>query len=157
MPLWTTTAKSELSRQDQCMPLPPSPPSPPSTTPLIGDAAIAVRITEILGDDESAGRTLWTFFLDARQVQSPVLLPVDDLPLDPSPKLAASLLNVLAQTLATDGDGGSVLFTVQRPGPMAANAGDRAWAQLLRDEAGRLNVPVSGIFLAVCGDVMRMS
>ncbi|MBO0883843.1 MAG: hypothetical protein J2P17_26610 [Mycobacterium sp.] len=121
------------------------------------DAATANRIIEILGDRESNGRTLWTFFLDAQQVQSPVLLPVDDLSLDPSPKLAASLLNVLAQTLATDGDGGSVLFTVQRPGPPEPNAGDLAWAQLLRDEAAGLNVPVSGIFLAVSGRVTRMT
>jgi hypothetical protein len=139
------------------MPLTPTPSSPPSTAPLIDDAAIVHRVVEILGDAESAGRTLWTFFLDSRRVQSPVLLPTDDLPIEPSPKLTAALLNVLAQTLAIDGEGGSVLFTLERPGPGDPTGSDRAWARLLQDEAARMNVPVPGVFLAVGGRVTRMT
>jgi hypothetical protein len=138
------------------MTLIPNLPGPPSTTPLLDDAAIVDRICDILGDGASAGRTLWTFFLDARRVQSPVLLPMDDLPTDPSPKLVAALLNVLAQTLAKDGEGGSVLFTLERPGSADPTSGDRAWARLLHDEAARFDVSVPGIYLAASGQVTRM-
>lgn len=89
--------------------------------------------TALLGDEGFGRRTLWLALLDATGKPAPVVVPIDDIPLSPSPADVESFGNLLAHL---DGFGTPVLL-LSRPGPSAVQEHDRRWAWALTPLAPR--------------------
>jgi hypothetical protein len=92
-------------------------------------------------------RQLWVMLLDADGWQLPALIPVEGLPLLPEPKSMPNLASVMHAVLSAEAPGGSVILTLERPGPASLTAPDQAWAEQLRVAFETL-VPITGMFLA---------
>jgi hypothetical protein len=115
------------------------------------------RVRDLIGS-AIVDRRLWLMFVDGDGRQSPVLMPIDDLPCAPEPSLMSGLEHVLGgirDDLATDRPG-SVLCTLERRGPDEVLAGDVAWAVALRSTCLEAGVEVRGMFLSTPGSVRRL-
>jgi hypothetical protein len=115
--------------------------SPPIIT--VDDARERVR--DLIG--HAIRRQLWVMLLDADGWQLPTLIPVDGLPLLPENETITRLVAAINGALSTEAPGGSVILTLERPGPAALTAPDQSWGTCLRSSFGTV-VPVTGIFLA---------
>ncbi|MGI5129724.1 hypothetical protein ACQEVB_23150 [Pseudonocardia sp. CA-107938] len=112
------------------------------------------RVRELVGN-AAAQRRLWLMFVDGDGLQSPVVMPVDDLPPAPTPALIGGLQHVLTG-LRDHLAGGSVLLTLERHGPDEVLAADLAWAAALRTACGGAGVAVRGTFLSTPEGVRRL-
>lgn len=127
------------------------PPSPDITRePLPDDAAIEQRLRELLlTSGPPRARTLWVVFIGPDDRQLPVIVPVDDVPSHPDPGLLNGLARACGTLVSADGAdaGGSVVFTLERPGSARIRAGDEAWFTGLRHSAAAASLAVRGIYL----------
>jgi hypothetical protein len=115
------------------------------------------RVRDLVGN-AIVDRRLWLMFVDGDGWQSPVVMPIDDLPLAPEPALMQGLEHVLGglrDQLATD-RAGSVMLTLERRGPDDVLAADVAWAVALRSACRGAGVDVRGMFLSTPDGVRRM-
>jgi len=115
------------------------------------------RVRDLVGN-AIVDRRLWIMFVDGDGRQSPVIMPIDDLPFAPEPSLMGGLEHVLGglrDELATD-RAGSVMFTLERRGPDDVLAGDLAWAEALRSACLDAGVEVRGMFLSTPRGVRRL-
>lgn len=115
------------------------------------------RVRDLVGR-AIVDRRLWLMFVDGDGRQSPVLIPIDDLPFAPEPPLMNGLEHVLGglrDQLATERDG-SVMLTLERRGPDEVLAADVVWAVALRSACRGAGVDVRGMFLSTPGGVRRM-
>jgi hypothetical protein len=90
---------------------------------------------------------LWFMLLDPFGRQLPVLIPVDGIPLCPEPGSTAVLAARLTALLGELAPGGSVILTLERPGPAALTAPDQAWALELAASFGKV-LTIIGMFVA---------
>lgn len=126
--------------------------------PLRTDDDVFDRVSALVGR-ATADRQLWMMFVDGDDRQSPVVMPVSDMPSEPEPGTAAKLAQVLGgvrEELTTDRGPGSVILTWERLGPDRPVPADQAWADVL-DEACRLgDVVLRGMFLSTPGGTQRL-
>lgn len=80
-------------------------------------------------------RSLWLVFLDLRGRTLPVIVPIDDIPAEPDPRMIRNLASVVDGVVA-DGEAASVVLLLSRPGGTSMTAQDRRWAQSLRSAIG---------------------
>ncbi len=76
-------------------------------------------------------RSIWLVFFDDRSRMQPVVVPIDDLPLEPDPQLIENLVGVV-RGLADNDAAATVALLISRDGPAAMTASDRRWARALR-------------------------
>jgi hypothetical protein len=126
-------------------------------TPLLTDADVLERVERIVDPDYRDMPTLWVFFLDQDQMQSPVLVPIDDIPDRPDAEFLGSLGEVLAKTLQGAMPAGSVVLTVTRDGTTAAREADLTWRDQLHDTAAAHDVTVRMICLATPDGVRNLA
>jgi hypothetical protein len=126
------------------------------------------RYDETVGDPLRAGddivarvRTLvcparraqtWFLFLDADDVQLPVLIPVDDVPADDAVGAARELL----RALRTATDAAALVAVLERPaGPVIGDL-DQRWARALRRAAAAEHIDLRALLLCHGDDVRAL-
>lgn len=98
-----------------------------ASEPLLTDEHIRARVADLLGT--AYRRQVWLLFLDDRDVQLPMLLPIADYP--PAPGDAAHRLADAASAIAREiGAAAIVVVWERRLGEQATRA-DTAWASRL--------------------------
>ncbi len=110
------------------------------TTPLLADVpvrsslALTRRWIGILTPLSFDARSLWLTWLGPDGRQSPVLLPVDDVPLRPDRRLVTGLLDVHTQVATHLGaDDVHLALALCRPGEPTGTADDAGWEAALHE------------------------
>lgn len=99
-----------------------------ATQRLTTDALIQERATELVG--RAVTRQLWLLFLDANDVQLPLIVPLDDLP-----SMPLGDTEVYREIIDACG-AASVVAAIERYGEETLTESDRAWARHLRANIG---------------------
>ncbi len=108
------------------------------TTPQLSDVpvrsplALTRRWISLLQPPIFGARSLWLAWFDADGRQSPVLVPVDDLPVTPDPALFDGL-RLLNETVVSAqlGEGSHVAMALCRPGETVVSDSDDEWVDAL--------------------------
>jgi hypothetical protein len=108
------------------------------TTPALAEVPVrsALALTRRWGDllqpPTFGARSLWLAWFDADGRQSPVLVPVDDLPVTPDASMFDSL-RVLNETVvqAQLGNDGHLAMALCRPGEAVVSDSDDEWVDAL--------------------------
>ena len=112
-----------------------------ATQPLSTDALVQQRATELVG--RAIRRQLWLFFLDDDDVQLPLVVPIDDLPIAPPDGVMVAIADLADAVAAT-----SVVAVLERYGSEELTPGDREWARHLRDSCAATSVRLRAILLS---------
>ena len=100
------------------------------THPLTTDALLEDRVSALIG--RACRRQLWFLFLDADEVQRPLLLPFCDPPIHPDNSLPI-LARVVAEAIESE-NAHSVIVVIERYADAAFTESDREWARAISDE-----------------------
>ncbi|WP_166791807.1 hypothetical protein [Cryobacterium frigoriphilum] len=103
------------------------------------------RVADLVGP--AIVRKLWFMLLDRHGRQVPVLIPLEDIPLRPEPGDLTLFAGTLAALLEDHAPGGSVILTLERPGPAALTPPDRDWGTELRASFAPV-ARIMGVFMA---------
>jgi hypothetical protein len=112
--------------------------------PLTTDALLESRVADLIG--RAIARKLWFLFLDDEQVQLPLLIPVEGLPLLPD-----SGLEIIAQRIEETMEevgAHSVAAVIERYADAALTESDRGWANALHDAFAANGIRLRGILLS---------
>ena len=102
--------------------------------PVTTIAEARERVADLLGPAHS--RALWFMMLDRYGSQLPVVVPIDGIPLYPEPEQLGSMASKFCSFVHEHGPDGSVILTLERPGPAALTAPDQAWGAALQTAFG---------------------
>lgn len=128
------------------------------TTPQLADVRSALALTRrwvsLLQPPIFAARSLWLAWFDADGKQSPVLIPVDDLPVSPDPGMVESL-RLLNDSLVSAGlgDGCHLAMALCRPGEAVVSDSDDEWVDALAERFDGLVGQTWSLHLAAGGRV----
>jgi hypothetical protein len=123
--------------------------SPVDLPPLTTDEEVLARVRLLVGT--ACAHQLWIMFVDGDGRQSPVIVPIADLPRRPDHRGLAGLARVLRglrDELATERGPGAVIVTRERTGDDAVLAADREWAAALADVCRTAGVALRATFLS---------
>lgn len=125
--------------------------------PLHTDADVLCRVRDLVGT-ASTDHQLWVMLVDGDDRQTPVIMPIADVPRVPDALVdrLATVLRGLRDDLRTAAGPGSAIFTLERHGVDAVLPTDRAWATALAAACASADVAVRGIFLSTPGGVRRL-
>lgn len=104
---------------------------PPDQTIVRSAPELTELWRDMMGPGGFARRSLWMIFLDEDGRLSPVVTPIDDLPLEPVALFVRNLAKIVAGVL--DDPPGTVAFLLSRPGERAMSDSDCRWARALHD------------------------
>ena len=121
--------------------------------PLTTDALVADRVGQLIG--RAIQRQIWFLFLDANQVQLPLVIPVGELPARPDALVGALAERLAAVVQAEAAD--SVIVVIERYAHPDLTASDREWAKCLHDALDERGVPVRGVLLSHSSGVRWMA
>lgn len=97
--------------------------------PLSSDSEIEARVSDLIG--RANQRQVWLLFLDADDVQLPLLLPVDGMPLFPDDSTAGFASLVAASMSQIEAS--SVIVVLERYADAAITESDRLWARAISE------------------------
>lgn len=122
--------------------------SPVDLPPLRTDEEVLARVGTLVGT--ACTHQLWIMFVDGDGRQSPVIVPLADVP-----QLAglARVLRGLHGELSTDRGPGAVIVTRERTGDDTVLDADRAWAAALADVCRAAGVALRATLLSTPGGV----
>jgi hypothetical protein len=108
------------------------------TTPALAEVpvrsalALTRRWIALLQPPTFGARSLWLAWFDAEGRQSPVLVPVDDLPVTPDPSMFEGL-RLLNETVVSAqlGEDGHLAMALCRPGEAVVSESDDEWVDTL--------------------------
>ena len=112
--------------------------------PLTTDEHVLDRVKELVST--ALRRQLWFMFLDAQNVQLPVLMPTD-VPRRPDsadPALLARFISGVTDELDAD----AIVVTLERRGSDEITDDDRAWFRLVREACAMAELKLRGPLLA---------
>jgi hypothetical protein len=112
-----------------------------ATQPLTTDALIHERANALVG--RAVRRQLWLLFLDDRDLQLPIIVPIDDLPVAPPEGAMLAIADIAEEVGAR-----AVVAVLERYGDEALTAGDREWARQLRQSCAATSVRLRAILLS---------
>lgn len=99
----------------------------------------ATELTELwqdlMGPGGFARRSLWMIFLAVDGELAPVVVPIDDIPIEPDELLLRNLAEIVG-ALLTDNSLDSAALLFSRPGPSSMLENDRDWARALLSAFG---------------------
>lgn len=121
------------------------PPNYDDTTfvPLTTDALIEQRVGDLVG--RAISRQLWFLFLDAEQIQLPMLIPIDR-PERPTAQLTTVVQNI-RQTVDVL-DAASVIVVIERHASETLTPIDIEWARALSDAFSAQQLTLRGLLLS---------
>lgn len=122
------------------------------------DADVLERVQQLVGA-ASTDRQLWIMLVDGDGRQTPVVVPVSDIPRRPDSGGIAGLAEILgglADELATEHGPGSVILTLERLGTDGVQPGDREWAGELTATCERAGMALRGVFLSTPRAIVRV-
>lgn len=123
--------------------------------PVRTDADVLARIGAIIDAEARAVPALWLFFLGHDGLQNNVVVPVDDIPEFPDPRLVANVCYIVTRVLA-ETPGGSAVITLSRPGPADRGEPDLEWLRALQDGAATHQTPIRMLCLATPSGVREL-
>lgn len=132
-------------------------PPQPTMEPVHTDSEVRERVEQLIEPKVRLRHSLWLFFLDANDVQLPVIVPIDDVPDDPDPELVRNLCWIIAEVLGENEPDGSVVITLTRPGPAVPDGADQIWRERLRDGAAAHSACVRMMCLATPDGVVPLT
>jgi hypothetical protein len=97
--------------------------------PLTTDQDIERRVADLVGRANS--RQLWLLFLDEVDVQLPLLIPIEGLPLEPTDEQAGDVI-ARVRELMGEISASAVIVVLERYGAAALTPQDAAWVRSLR-------------------------
>ncbi|MCU1414272.1 MAG: hypothetical protein JWN80_1612 [Microbacteriaceae bacterium] len=116
----------------------------PSREPVTTPDQLLTRVADLVGP--ASERQLWLMFLDADDIQSPILMPTA-IPARPSSRDAAPFSTFLSEVVkATECH--SIAVTLERPGPSVVSDDDVAWFRLLETAGCLARVRLRGPLLS---------
>ncbi len=131
---------------------------PTDLPPLVSDEDVLARVEKLVGT-AITDRQLWLMLVDGDGRQTPVVVPISDMPRNPDARGLAGLSQVLSglrAELATERGPGTVILTRERRGSDEVSPLDRAWAEALADTCRTADVALRGVFLSTPGGVQRV-
>jgi hypothetical protein len=125
-----------------------------SEVPVRSALALTRRWVSLLQPPTFAARSLWLAWFDADGMQSPVLVPVDDLPVTPDPSMFDGL-RLLNETVVSAqlGDGAHLAMALCRPGEAVVSDSDDEWVDALGEVFDGLVGQTWSLHLAAGGRV----
>src|SRR6185312_1869264 len=128
--------------------------SPVDLPPLTTDEEVLARVRTVVG--AARARQLWILFVDGDGRQSPVVVPIADVPHRPEPRGLAGITRVLhglRGELVTERGPGAVIVARQRPGGDTVLDADREWAAALAQACRTAGVALRATVLSTPGGV----
>jgi hypothetical protein len=122
--------------------------------PLTTDALIERRVESLIG--RAQNRQIWLLFLDHDAVQSPLVLPVSEIPVAPPDDDLDNWTEVLRGTTAAV-DCSAVVVVIERYAAERLTDADRAWARILRDGCRVAGVTLRAVVLSHRNGVRLLS
>ena len=121
--------------------------------PVGGDADLTERLAETLG--RALNRQVWLTFLDADDLQLPVLMPTEipHLPGDDDGERIGGFLTQLGEDLEAE----TVVVAYERPGPDTITEQDRVWLRCLREACLASGMAFRGPFLCHSRGVIQVA
>ena len=113
--------------------------------PLTTDALIEQRVESLIG--KAQNRQIWLLFLDQNQVQSPLVLPVSDVPVAPAADDLDNWCELIRGTTEAV-DAGEVIVVIERYAPDRLTDADRGWARMLSDGCRVAGVTLRAVVLS---------
>ena len=113
--------------------------------PLTTDDAIEQRVASLIGRAQS--RQIWLLFIGHDRVQSPLILPISDIPVAP-PDDDLDNWTAFVRGAADAVEAGEVVVVVERYAPERLTDADRAWAKMLRDACRVTGVTLRAVLLS---------
>lgn len=116
--------------------------------PISTDAEVLGRVDQLIDPDARRDRSLRLIFLTADAVQLPVVVSVDDMPVNPDPDTAESICDMIAHVIRDAAPGGSAVITLVRDNGLSVTDPDQRWLMALRPAAARTGTPLRMLCLA---------
>ena len=113
--------------------------------PLTTDALIEQRVGSLVG--RAQNRQIWLLFVGQNHVQSPLVLPISDVPVAPSCDDLDNWCELVRGTTEAV-DAVEVIVVVERYGPERLTDADRAWARMLSDGCRVAGVALRAVLLS---------
>jgi hypothetical protein len=131
--------------------------SAPTDVPVRSALALTRRWVSLLQPPTFGARSLWLTWFDAEGKQSPVLVPVDDLPVTPDPSMFDGL-RLLNETVVSAqlGDGSHLAMALCRPGEAVVSDSDDEWVDALGEVFDGLVGQTWSLHLAAGGRVEEL-
>jgi len=125
--------------------------------PVRSPLALTRRWISLLQPPTFGARSLWLAWFDAEGRQSPVLVPVDDLPETPEPSMFEAL-RLLNETVVSAhlGDGSHLAMALCRPGEAVVSDSDDEWVDALGEVFDGLVRQTWSLHLAAGGRVEEL-
>lgn len=121
--------------------------------PLATNNDKVARIRDLLAPACNPAQ-LWVLVLDRDSYQSPLMVPIDELPSKPDPVVIESLLTALSAVAHEQlGNGCQAMFVLERQGPFGITSNDHCWAAALEGASERAQIACAGTFLLSPGGV----
>jgi hypothetical protein len=122
--------------------------SPVDLPPLTTDEEVLARVRSVVG--AARARRLWILFVDGDGRQSPVIVPIADVP---RPDALGRVLRGLRAELVTDRGPGAVIVARERLGADTVLDADRGWAVALAEVCRTAGVALRATVLSTPGGV----
>jgi len=113
--------------------------------PLTTDALIEARVGSLIG--RAQNRQIWLLFLDQNHVQSPLVLPISDVPVAPAADDLDNWCELIRGTTEAV-DAADVIVVIERYAPDRLTDADRGWARLLSDGCRVAGVTLRAVVLS---------
>ena len=128
-----------------------------SEVPVRSALALTRRWVSLLQPPTFGARSLWLAWFDADGMQSPVLVPIDDLPVTPDPSMFDGL-RLLNETVVSAqlGDGAHLAMALCRPGEAVVSDSDDEWVDALGEIFDGLVGQTWSLHLAAGGRVEEL-
>jgi hypothetical protein len=114
------------------------------TQPLTSQVLIEERVRALIG--RACRRQLWFLFLDANNIQLPLMIPLDDLPSAPDDAVH-ELARAMGRAMEAAG-AGSIIVVIERYASSALSPADIAWAKGVHDAFDLEEIDLRGVVLS---------
>jgi hypothetical protein len=126
--------------------------TPLPTSPVTSPVELTARWSGLLDPPVFAARSLWLAWMAPDGLMLPMVLPVDDLPDLPEPRMLAGLRTLHEAVAGTSGPL-HLALALCRPGAPAVDADDVVWSEALRAGLGERVDGTWSLHLAAGGEV----
>jgi hypothetical protein len=127
-----------------------------ASVPVRSAAELTTRWRTLLEPPVFRARSLWLAWFDSEGRQSPVVVPVDDLPEAPDPGHYAGMRGLNAAVAESQGPGCHIAMALCRPGRASVRDGDDAWVAGLAEVFDALTDQTWSLHLAAGGRVLPL-